>query len=92
MSGAATGAHHQLSAWPETVRGPNYPSASSSRSSCTGRRLAAGMQAVLVRRGPWGLILSDPGTEERCLAVLPDLTRMPAVVAEHNARAQATRR
>jgi len=50
------------------------------------------MQAVLVRRGPWGLILSDPGTEERCLAVLPDLTRMPAVVAEHNARAQATRR
>jgi hypothetical protein len=50
------------------------------------------MQAVLVRRGPWGLILSDLGTEERCLAVLPDLTRMPAVVAEHNARAQATRR
>lgn len=54
--------------------------------------LAAGMQAVLVRRGPWGLILSDPGTEERCLAVLSDLTRLPAVVAEHNARAQATRR
>jgi len=47
------------------------------------------MQAVLVRRGPWGLILSDPGTDARCLS---DLTRLPAVVAEHNARAQATRR
>jgi HAD superfamily hydrolase (TIGR01549 family) len=46
--------------------------------------LAAGLQAVLIRRGPWGLLLSDPPTERRCLAVLPDLTGLPTVVAEHN--------
>lgn len=54
--------------------------------------LAAGMQAALVRRGPWGLILSDPDVERRCLAVLPDLTGLATVVAEANAAGQAARR
>ena len=46
--------------------------------------LAAGMQAVLIRRGPWGLLLSDPETEARCLAVRPDLAALAQLVAEHN--------
>ena len=44
--------------------------------------LDAGMQAVLLRRGPWGLLLTDSRTEARCLAVLPDLRRVPELVAQ----------
>jgi FMN phosphatase YigB (HAD superfamily) len=44
--------------------------------------LDAGMQAILVRRGPWGLLLSDPETEARCLAVVSNLTEVPKLVAQ----------
>lgn len=47
----------------------------------------AGMQTVLVRRGPWGLILHDPEVERRCFAVLDDLVDLPKLVAQHNATA-----
>jgi HAD superfamily hydrolase (TIGR01549 family) len=46
--------------------------------------LQSGLQTVLVKRGPWGLVLVDPASEKRCLAVLDGLTELPAVVAEHN--------
>lgn len=45
--------------------------------------LDSGLQTVLVRRGPWGLLLSDPDTEQRCLAVIADLNELQAVVANH---------
>jgi len=54
--------------------------------------LAAGLQAVLVKRGPWGRLLSDPQTESRCLAVVSDLTELGAIVAEHNGASQAAPR
>jgi HAD superfamily hydrolase (TIGR01549 family) len=47
----------------------------------------AGMQTVLVRRGPWGRILSDPTVESACLAVVKDLRGLPDLVARHNAAA-----
>jgi HAD superfamily hydrolase (TIGR01549 family) len=46
--------------------------------------LQAGLQTVLVKRGPWGLGLADPASEKRCLAVVDGLSELPAVVAEHN--------
>lgn len=47
----------------------------------------AGMQTVLVRRGPWGRILADPQVESACLAVVKDLAGLPDLVAQHNAAA-----
>lgn len=46
--------------------------------------LQAGMQTVLVKRGPWGLILHDEAIESACFAVLSDLVQLPRLVAEHN--------
>jgi HAD superfamily hydrolase (TIGR01662 family) len=51
--------------------------------------LAAGLHTVLVRRGPWGVLLSDPVAEKACLAVLDDLSPLPGLVAEHNRQAAA---
>jgi HAD superfamily hydrolase (TIGR01662 family) len=50
---------------------------------------AAGLQTVLVRRGPWGMLLSDPDAEKACLSVVEDLSRLPDLVAEHNRQAAA---
>jgi HAD superfamily hydrolase (TIGR01549 family) len=44
--------------------------------------LDAGMKVVLLRRGPWGLLLSDSQTEARCLALLSDLSGLPELVAQ----------
>jgi HAD superfamily hydrolase (TIGR01662 family) len=46
----------------------------------------AGFQTVRLRRGPWGVLLSDPVVEEACLSVLDDLQPLPGAVAEHNRR------
>lgn len=51
--------------------------------------LDAGLQTVLLRRGPWGLVLEDPASEKRCLAVLDGLSELPAVVADHNRTGRA---
>ena len=48
----------------------------------------AGMQTVLVKRGPWGLILRDEAVEDACFAVLDDLVQLPRLVAEHNSAAE----
>src|SRR5207248_2090284 len=53
--------------------------------------LHAGMQAILLRRGPWGLLLADPATEAACVAVLPDLAGLPELVARHNSAQAAAR-
>jgi len=52
--------------------------------------LDLGLQAILVKRGPWGTLLSDPELEERCLAVVPGLAELVPVVASQ--AAQAARR
>jgi len=46
--------------------------------------LASGLQAALIRRGPWGMLLSDPEAENRCLGVMSDLVGLPGLVARHN--------
>jgi HAD superfamily hydrolase (TIGR01549 family) len=48
---------------------------------------AAGMHTALIRRGPWGYILDDPGAAERCLFRLESLEELPALVAKYNAAA-----
>ena len=53
--------------------------------------LRSGLQAALLRRGPWGMLLSDPETEKRCLGVLPTLIDLPGLVAEHNRLSHAAR-
>ncbi|MHB8296943.1 MAG: HAD family hydrolase [Acidimicrobiales bacterium] len=53
--------------------------------------LVAGLEAVLVRRGPWGMLLADDDTEARCLAVLPGLGDLPTVLAQHDRVAHAAR-
>ena len=53
--------------------------------------LHSGLQAALLRRGPWGRLLSDPETEQRCLRVMSGLAELPGLVAEHNRLAQAAR-
>jgi HAD superfamily hydrolase (TIGR01549 family) len=45
--------------------------------------LDAGLQTVLLKRGPWGLLLSDAQAEERCLAVVHSLFEIPALIARH---------
>jgi HAD superfamily hydrolase (TIGR01549 family) len=51
---------------------------------------AAGLCTVLIRRGPWGRLLSDPVAEAACLAVLDDLGPLPRVVADYNRSARAS--
>ena len=53
--------------------------------------LRMGLQAALLRRGPWGRLLSDPETEQQCLGVMSGLAALPGIVAEHNRLAQAAR-
>ncbi len=43
----------------------------------------AGMQTALIRRGPWGHILSDH-VSDRCLFRIDSLEELPALVAKHN--------
>jgi HAD superfamily hydrolase (TIGR01549 family) len=43
--------------------------------------LAAGLQAVRIRRGPWGALTSDPALEARCLAVIDRLDELPPLIA-----------
>jgi HAD superfamily hydrolase (TIGR01662 family) len=45
---------------------------------------AAGLSTALIRRGPWGFILTDPAVAERCLFQLSSLTDLPGLVAAHN--------
>jgi HAD superfamily hydrolase (TIGR01662 family) len=45
---------------------------------------AAGIATALVRRGPWGKILSDPDTEARCLFLLDELSPLPGLITRHN--------
>lgn len=47
----------------------------------------AGLHTVLVRRGPWGVLPSDPAAERACLSVLDDLSPLPDLVATHNRQA-----
>jgi len=43
--------------------------------------LQAGLRAIRLRRGPWGLLTSDAELEGRCLAVIDSLAELPAVLA-----------
>ncbi|WP_433264870.1 HAD family hydrolase [Actinosynnema sp. CS-041913] len=45
-----------------------------------------GIATALIRRGPWGHILSAAEVEDRCLFKLDGLSDLPARVAEHNGR------
>lgn len=45
----------------------------------------AGLATAVVRRGPWGHVLSDPPVEARLLFRLTGLAELPALVAAHNA-------
>jgi HAD superfamily hydrolase (TIGR01549 family) len=47
--------------------------------------LRAGLQAALIRRGPWGRLLSDTDTERRCVGVMSGLGGLPGLVTTHNA-------
>jgi HAD superfamily hydrolase (TIGR01662 family) len=44
----------------------------------------AGLQTALIRRGPWGHVLSDPDVSDRCLFRIDSLAELPALVAKHN--------
>jgi HAD superfamily hydrolase (TIGR01662 family) len=44
----------------------------------------AGLATVLIRRGPWGHVLSDQAVEDECMAVLDGLADLPRLVFEHN--------
>ena len=46
-----------------------------------------GLPTTLIRRGPWGYILSDPDRERRCLFAISSLAELPALIAEHGYRA-----
>jgi FMN phosphatase YigB (HAD superfamily) len=46
--------------------------------------MAAGLPTALLRRGPWGYILDDPGLAAGCLFRLDSLADLPALVANHN--------
>lgn len=50
--------------------------------------LVAALHAAMIRRGPWGRLLSDPETERRCFAVVDDLSEIPVAVAEYNRAAE----
>jgi HAD superfamily hydrolase (TIGR01549 family) len=44
----------------------------------------AGMATALIRRGPWGYILVDPGVSGRCLFHVDSLAELPDLVRNHN--------
>lgn len=44
----------------------------------------AGMKTTLVRRGPWGYILTDETVTSRCLFILDDLSGLPDLVRQYN--------
>jgi HAD superfamily hydrolase (TIGR01549 family) len=44
----------------------------------------AGMPTALIRRGPWGHILTDEESARRCLFRIDSLDELPALVAKHN--------
>lgn len=45
----------------------------------------AGLQTVVIRRGPWGYILHDQEVASRCQFQLRTLSELPELVAKHNA-------
>lgn len=47
-----------------------------------------GMHAAVVRRGPWGHILSDAEANQHCLFELDGLTALPKLVHQHNSRTE----
>lgn len=49
--------------------------------------LAAGMKTCLIRRGPWGHILSMPEVARQSLFRIDSLDELPSLVAKHNAEA-----
>jgi FMN phosphatase YigB (HAD superfamily) len=44
----------------------------------------AGMATALIRRGPWGFILQEPATAQRCLFRIESLAELPDLVHQHN--------
>lgn len=46
-----------------------------------------GMHTAVMRRGPWGHILSDAEAKQHCLFELNGLTELPELVHRHNSRA-----
>ncbi|CUU60623.1 haloacid dehalogenase superfamily, subfamily IA, variant 1 with third motif having Dx(3-4)D or Dx(3-4)E [Parafrankia irregularis] len=46
---------------------------------------AAGLATALVRRGPWGHILTEPAVADGCLFHLDSLVDLPDLVRAHNA-------
>jgi FMN phosphatase YigB (HAD superfamily) len=50
-----------------------------------------GMATALVRRGPWGYILTDSTIADRCLFRLKSLAELPELVREHNAHTSSGR-
>jgi HAD superfamily hydrolase (TIGR01549 family) len=44
----------------------------------------AGLATCFVRRGPWGHLLREAETEERCLFQMDDLASLPALLDQHN--------
>jgi FMN phosphatase YigB (HAD superfamily) len=51
----------------------------------------AGLQALRIRRGPWGLLTSDPAIEDDCLGVIDSLAQLPGLLAhaQEHSRSQA---
>jgi hypothetical protein len=45
-----------------------------------------GIHTAVLRRGPWGFILYDKETLDRCLFRLDSLDELPDLVAEHDTR------
>ncbi len=45
----------------------------------------AGVHTALIRRGPWGYVLVDPGVSGQCLFQIDSLAELPALVAKYNA-------
>ncbi len=43
--------------------------------------VGAGLQAVRIRRGPWGHLVRDPSAEDRCLAVIKSLSELSPLLA-----------
>jgi HAD superfamily hydrolase (TIGR01549 family) len=46
----------------------------------------AGIPTAVLRRGPWGYILTDRAVADRCLFQLVSLAELPELVAQHNAQ------
>ncbi|MBN9743443.1 hypothetical protein DMP23_20545 [Amycolatopsis sp. A1MSW2902] len=44
----------------------------------------SGIATAVIRRGPWGYILSDPAIDQQCLFHLDSLAELPALVRRHN--------